>query len=584
MIIADDLNTMSPTFGYAHAQTPNIDRLARQGTTFYRAFCNQAWCGPSRTSFLTGLYPWHTGIGSSEGMPNPRTVLPNRPWLPKVFKDAGYITVGIGKVEHWPMPELWHEQVLTIEALTPWSYTGGYYAPGAPPRPASALRTQIPSPQVRGHSGDGQIQGWDSPDTDFLDGWATTVALNRLDTLKASGNPFFLAVGYYMPHAPYIVPQQYLDRYDPAQIPLAPEPPRNLQGLSWWQNPATTFIDRPPATPEERRRMIWAYLASVSYLDAQLGRLLDKMDQLNLWNDTIVVLLSDHGQMLGEHETAWSKFALFEESIRVPLIIAAPGTNGVGTVTRRTVSLVDLFPTLCDLAGVPLPAVTMDGRSLRPLLQNPNTPWPYPAFGMRDWSRYWTRAAGRVITTEDWRLSQWVDGHRALYDMRNDLQEVTNRAPNRPDIVTSLAALFPPSMTMGRTHFYLSHQAPEYYRRGDRDVDGAADYAELELPSLGFSPTISESNQVAEIIAQRAAFGLMSTQDVLDVSAEMNGILMGPAAGSNLVVNLRFQEAAILDTNWVAAQVLAVRTSNENVSVTLGIPTNDTLSIRFLAP
>jgi iduronate 2-sulfatase len=424
-ITADDLNNTLGCYGDPLVQSPNIDRLAKKGVRFDRAYCQFPLCNPSRSSFLTGLRPDHTRV--YENATQFRKNIPDVVTLPQTFQRAGYFVARVGKLYHYGVP---------LQIGTDGLDDGASWMKVVNPRG----RDRDDEPEifslVPGQFGAAlswlAAAGRDDEQTDAI---GAAAAIQLLEEHK--DKPLFLAVGFYRPHTPYVAPKRYFDLYPVAKIPVAQVPEKHRDGV-----PGAAFgsakKEQESMTDDQRREARRAYHAATTFMDAQVGRLLDALDRLQLANKTIVVFLSDHGYHLGEHGL-WQKMSLFEESTRVPLIIYDPRSKGNGHATGRTVELVDLHPTLADICGLEAPA-KLDGKSLRPLLDNPSAEWSKPAYtqvtrGTPTATGETTKKGqklimGRSVRTERWRYTEWNDGEegKQLYDHENDPQELKNLA------------------------------------------------------------------------------------------------------------------------------------------------------------
>ncbi len=410
-IVADDLNVNLGCYGHLVVKSPNIDRLAARGTWFAAAYCNYPVCNPSRVSFLSGRRPDTTGI--VDNVTPTRTFLKDTVMLPEHFRKNGYRTLKVGKIFHtgdgWEDPRSWDLDIRENSTSK------------KPPQ-AQILREQGPRGIVL-----------NAKDEDTWDGFVARKAAALMKEAAASGKPFFLAAGFRRPHAPYIAPQKYFALYDPAQLTPRLGPPEHLKNIP----PLAltyTFGDRAFPT-EAPGATIAGYYASITFMDAQVGLLLDALDRLNLSERTVIVFFGDHGYHLGEHGGLWHKMTLFDEGTRVPLIVAAPGRNP-GQVSRRLVELVDVYPTLCELCGLKQPE-GLEGLSVVPLLDRPERPWKQAVFTVV--SRGKTKKAtegldrnvmGRTALGERWRYTVWPDGGEELYDHQNDPYEYANLARN----------------------------------------------------------------------------------------------------------------------------------------------------------
>ncbi len=427
LIISDDLATTLGSYGFTSAKTPNLDALAARGVRFERAYCQLPHCNPSRSSFLTGLRPGTTRVTDNED--NLYTNLPGVMTMPRHFREHGYATARCGKIFHLGVPsgEESMDDPQAWDFGTPFQSELPY-----PPKRDSAVK-------VKTGKKDGlPWQEIPCADDDLVDGGHAKAAIGWLEQRDVS-KPFFLAVGFHRPHLPLVAPAKYFDLHplDAITLPDAPAddeadipaPARN------GSVPGYTLT----ATPDQRRAAIRGYLATVSYMDAQAGRLLAAITRLGVAEKTIVIFTSDHGWHLGEHGL-WHKRSLFEESARVPLIVSIPGMKTCGQATTGLVELLDLFPTLCDITGVPLLA-TLQGKSLRPLLDDPRATVHDAAFTQARRGKN-AELWGRSVRTARWRCTEWDEGRSGLelYDHEADPHEYTNLA-NDPRHAKTLAQL-----------------------------------------------------------------------------------------------------------------------------------------------
>lgn len=433
-LIADDLNNMVGCYGYSLAKTPNIDRLAAEGALFQRAYNQFPLCAPSRNSFLTGLYPGSTGVINNQLMF--RQMIPRHVSMPQAFRLAGYFVARVGKLYHYGVPR----SIGTDGADDPVSWEVKINPIGCD----RAIEEPDIFSLVPGQFG-ATLSWYASPRGDRLhtDGKVADEALWLLERCaRAESRPFFVAVGFYRPHTPYVAPKSYFELYPLDQVPLIK--PAEGEGEAYpWPALATRRKEEMAMTDDLRRQALQAYLASISFMDAQVGRVLHGLEQLGLKDRTIIVFTSDHGYHMGEHGL-YQKMSLFEESARVPLIMVVPGLTRPGSVIPAPVGLVDLYPTLAELCGVETPA-NLQGQSLVPMLRN-------PAEKGRGWAltQVTRRRAGREffgysIRTERYRYTEWDEGRegRELYDHEVDPQELVNRAndPNYSKVAEELAAL-----------------------------------------------------------------------------------------------------------------------------------------------
>lgn len=416
-LMADDLNTALSGFGHPQCRTPHLDALAQRGVKFENMHCQYPVCGASRASLMAGLYPYSTLTLGNEG--TLRGSMPDVVTLSQTFRRNGYHAVRIGKIYHMRIPF----EVIdgTAESDDPLSWNETFNMRG-PEQHAAGVSTNW-SPRDRGsQSFTGVIAAGD--DSLHADGMAADRAIRVLREVK--DRPFFLAVGFVRPHVPLVAPQKYFDLYDRAAM-VAPDVPSNDLDdvpaiIRGYKNNRTTY----GVTPELHKGLLQAYYASISYMDAQVGRVLDALDENGLADSTIVVFASDHGYLLGHHHK-FQKQHLFEESTRVPFIVSVPWLPSQhGRGTQHITELVDLYPTLTDLAKLPAPAA-LQGQSLVPLLQNTDTKsWA------KDAAFTISRSGGESLRTKDYRYTQWGFGGRGqeLYDLRTDPGEFTNQAKN----------------------------------------------------------------------------------------------------------------------------------------------------------
>jgi arylsulfatase A-like enzyme len=458
-LMSDDLNNALGCYGDPLAKTPNIDRLAARGMRFDRAYCSFPLCGPSRNSLLTGLYPNSTGIlGNGQVF---RQTIPSQLSLPQAFRQSGYFAARIGKLFHYNVPK-------SIG-------TNGHDDPGSwelelNPAGVDRLEEEREIFSLTPGSFGGTLSWFASPKsdeyhTDALMADDAEWVLQRC--AKRPERPFFLAVGFFRPHTPYVSPKKYFGMHPEADMPV-------VKGV------AEDQADIPPAalasykkeqdklTDDVRRQCRQAYYASVSFMDAQVGRVIAELDRLGLADNTIIVFTSDHGYHLGEHGL-WQKQSIFEESARVPLLVVAPGITAKGSVASSPVGQIDLFPTLAELCDVRAPE-NLQGQSLVPMLKDPSVSgrgWAItqvvrgggvrrfgasPAVGDNG-----KRFFGYSLRTPRWRYTEWDEGREGteLYDHDSDPRELKNLAKDAGHAKTvedlsrqlraAAKATFPPS-------------------------------------------------------------------------------------------------------------------------------------------
>lgn len=426
-IAVDDLRPQLGCYGFKSMHTPNIDRLASQGIVFERAYCMVPTCGASRASLMTGIRPARNRFVNY--LTWAEKDAPGITTLNTQFKNHGYYTLSNGKVFHHPTDnaEGWSEPAWRPKGIS-------WYQ-----RPENQKLHQ--QRQKNGNRKRGPAyESADVADEAYADGVLANRAIADLRRLKSKNHPFFLAVGFFKPHLPFIAPQKYWDLYDAESIQLpdnyhVPQDAPKEAIHSFGEMRAYAGIPpKGPVSDETARKLIHGYYACVSYTDAQIGKLLDELDRLGLSDNTIVVLWGDHGWNLGEH-TLWCKHCCFETSMHAPLIVKAPGIHG-GKKTSGLTEFIDIYPSLCELAGLPLPA-HLQGRSFVPLMKNPGLAWKTTAIG-----RY---RNGDTIRTDQYRFTEYTGNQgkfvsRMLYDHKVDGDEnrnISEQKVNKP-LVDSL--------------------------------------------------------------------------------------------------------------------------------------------------
>lgn len=428
-IAVDDMNCDLGCYGAKGMKTPNIDRLAARGVRFDRAYCQYPLCSPSRVSLMTGLRPDRTQVFDLN-KDFRKTSLPDVVTLPQAFRKNGYFAARVGKIFHYGNPG----QIGTDGLDDPASWNQRINPAGRDKREEDLLTNYTPK---RGLGSSLSFLAAEGTDAEQTDGMVAEAAIRLMEENK--DRPFFIAAGFYRPHCPYIAPKNYFELYPLDRIAVEIGAAGHLKrvpplALASCQPHPWFGVTRDQAAEAKR-----AYYATFSFVDALVGRLLDALERLELADRTVVVFWSDHGYHVGEHGL-FMKMSLFEESARVPMLIAAPGMRGNGKACERTVELVDLYPTLTDLCGVSAPS-DLDGASLRPLLDNPGSAWTRPAFTqlMRG------ATPGHSIRTERWRYTEWGNGRegRELYDHAADPREMNNLAddPAHASIVADLRSL-----------------------------------------------------------------------------------------------------------------------------------------------
>ena len=428
LIMADDLNDDMGTFGHPMVKTPNLDRLAARGVRFERAYTQFPLCSPSRVSLLTGLRPDTTKI--YELQTDFRTILPDVVTLPQMFRKNGYVAARVGKIYHYGNPG----QIGTSGLDDPASWDLVVNPSGVDKDEETKLTNLTPA---RGLGSALAYYASPAADEEHTDGKVASEVIALLE--KNKDRPFFIGAGFYRPHCPFIAPRKYFDMYPLDRIAAPKWSPGDVEKVpppAWFTTPPNWDVG-----DDGVRATIQAYYASISFLDANVGRVLDALDRLGLAGNTVVVFISDHGYLLGERGQ-WMKQMLFERSARAPLIIAGPGVTAKGQPSRRIVEFLDLYPTLADLSGVTPPS-GLHGRSLRPLLKDPRAAWTHPAVTqVRRGNAKEGFFMGSSVRTEHWRYVEWDEGKRGteLYDEAADPSELRNLAgdPARASVVAGL--------------------------------------------------------------------------------------------------------------------------------------------------
>lgn len=413
-IACDDLNTALGCYGHPQAKTPNMDRLAARGVRFERAYCQFPLCNPSRSSLLGGVRPDTSGI--YENATPLRKVFPDIVTLPQLFKNNGAYVARVGKMYHYGVPG----QIGTSGLDDEPSWTEVINPRGRDKDDEADVINFTPQRGLGSALAWMEAKGGDEEQTDGK------VAAETIRLLEAhKDKPFFIAAGFYRPHVPDIATKKYFALYPLDQMTLPVEPAghlTNVPPIALHPEPLNYGLE-----PEKLKTFKRAYLASVSFVDAQVGNVLDALDRLGLRDRTIVVFWGDHGWSLGEHGQ-WQKTLLFEESARVPLIIAPPDRKQ-GDVSPGVVELLDLYPTLADLCGLAAPK-TVEGRSLRRLLDAPHAEWKWHAITQQTRNHEGRRIMGYSIRVARWRYTEWDGGKlgRELYDHDADPHEWNNLA------------------------------------------------------------------------------------------------------------------------------------------------------------
>ena len=424
-LICDDLNTDLACYGHPQVKTPNIDRLASRGLRFDNAYCQFPLCGPSRASFMTGLYPDQTRIqGNAIRL---RERLPTVVSMSQMFRNKGWTATRIGKIYHYNVP---------ADIGTPGHDDPESWDDTSNPRGRDKDDESLVFSLKKGQFG--ATLSWlaaDGTDAEQTDGIAATEAVSRLKSYQKDQTPFFLAVGLYRPHTPFVAPRSWFDLYPLDEIEVPTVPPDYLKSIpAPARNTLRTHKEQIDLDPELARKAIQAYHASISFADAQVGRILDALEETGLASNTIIVFTSDHGYHMGEHGH-WQKRTLFDNGSRVPLIISAPGMTAKGETTACPAEMIDFYPTLADLCKLQ-PPTGLPGVSLAPLLVDPAARPRLDALTQL--------GDGYSLRTERYRYTEWgengADGNE-LYDHQSDPAELHNlaRDPSRSGIIAELA-------------------------------------------------------------------------------------------------------------------------------------------------
>ncbi|NQU86887.1 MAG: sulfatase [Mariniphaga sp.] len=426
-IAVDDLRPELGIYGASHIKSPNIDRLAESGIVFNRAYCNIPVCGASRASILSGIRPNRQRFLNYHCWQDKD--VPGVVSLPMHFKNNGYSTVSLGKIYHhikdgqgsWE--RAWHPKAKNNSGWRDY-------------RNAENLVIEEGG-TTRGYP----YENADVPDNAYFDGRIADEAIKQLADSKNSGEPFFLAVGFLKPHLPFNAPQKYWDMYDPESIELPdfmgkPDGAPDECMHTFGELRAYKSIPEEGEVPESiAKKLIHGYYACVSYTDAQIGRVLNQLEEMGLAENTIVILWGDHGWHLGEHGL-WCKHCNFEKVLHTPLILRAPGKKS-NQKTEALVEYVDVYPTLCELAGLPLP-FHLQGNSMAPLLDDPLQPWKDAVFAR------WIR--GETVITKEHTYTEWFNDNsgdlvsKMLYNLKVDPEETVNisDSPENKSLVQSL--------------------------------------------------------------------------------------------------------------------------------------------------
>lgn len=475
-ISIDDLNDwISPLEGHPQVITPNFDMLAESGIMFTNGYCSQAVCTASRNSLLSGIRPSTSGwyYSTRSYSENYEEVMKDHYMLPEYFKNNGYSTYSVGKISHrgesdfrdktdlyWTeyAPHFWDDMEENIKA-NGYGYGGAKFYPF--PENGGRLLQYYKSNDSLKHLVDdvkhsltgGPVEGDQIPEKGMYDEQIADWAINKIN--EDHDKPFFLAVGFLRPHVPFTAPKKYFDMYDPDTLVMPEVPENEMEDIpdigkaiahgNWTPRGGWYDINQIPGYWTE---LVHSYLACVTFVDDQMGRVLEALKESGQWENTIIVLWSDHGQHLGEKKH-FRKQALWEEATKVPMYFKLPGGKNGGEVSNQVVSLLDIYPTLTDLCNLPMPE-SVEGTSLTPLLEDPSIMWEKPV--INTW--YYKNHA---IRSNDWRYIRYRDGSEELYDHKNDPGEHVNLAnnPEYADIVEEHKKWFPEydALPSGMTEF-----------------------------------------------------------------------------------------------------------------------------------
>lgn len=441
-ITIDDLNNDLGVLGVDYVHTPHLDDYAGESRLFSRHYIQVPSCGPSRAALLRGKRPTDNAF-----IPNSAILNTHEQWgsqsLPRLFRDNGYTTLALGKITHYPgglagagwaeapeeLPGAWDR--IWVPEGTPWQTPQDMmhgYANGVPRDRGSSF-----------HEGSPTWEAYDGPDTAYPDGWVADQAIQVLEELSRSDEPWFFGVGFFKPHLPFAAPKKYFDLYDPRDMPVPPDTLSHPSPSSWHSsNEMFISYGQHPGHPQTddayARQLRLAYAASTTYADAQVGKVLRAFKRLGLDENTIVVIWSDHGFALG-HQGIWGKHSLYEVSLKAPLMIRYPGMKRPGEISDAIVEAVDIYPTLTDLAGLQAPP-GLHGNSLRPQLEDPGLASSKPAFAFRGGGQ-------NSVRTDEWRLIMHLDGEDVagyeLFDFRENPDGLRRDPDEYPTVVRDLS-------------------------------------------------------------------------------------------------------------------------------------------------
>jgi iduronate 2-sulfatase len=431
-IMADDFRPELASYG-SPAITPNLERLAKRGVQFTRAYCQQAVCNPSRSSMLTGRRPdtlriWNNSVHFRELNPDVETI-------PQWFKEHGYDTRCVGKIFHnWHTKQHGDRQSWSTDEFLHYANHGD-----DTPHVQGEVPPNLSTANVRMYGQVGICECRDVPDEAYYDGRVAAEAVRVLGEINKQ-EPFFLAVGFWKPHAPFNAPKKYWDLYDRHNLPkLNPARPEGAPNIAFHNSTEVLGPVGQQPTLNEEQIMEWrqGYFANISYMDAQLGKVLDALDKNGLADKTIITFVGDHGYHIGEH-TLWGKTSNFEYDARVPFFICVPGTKHAGEQTKALTEQIDFFPTLTELCHLPKPS-GIEGVSLVPVLDDPSKSVQSAAFTQHPRPAYYDRepggqpsAMGYTVRTEHVRYTEWIDWKtkqvvaKELYDDAQEPAELKN--------------------------------------------------------------------------------------------------------------------------------------------------------------
>ncbi len=479
-IAIDDLRPELGCYGETAIISPNIDRLSATGVTFNRAYCQLAVCNPSRASIMTGLRPDTLKVWDLET--DFRDTVPDVQTIPQTFRKYGYYAVSYGKIfhnprpdniswdepHHWPKSSLWSDEAIARRR----AYQERMRAEGRSEAAIARIRAQA-------------TEIVDKADNEIIDGAIAEQAIRAMRRLAKRPQPFFLAAGFIRPHLPFVVPRKYWELYREDAIPIATNPflPRDAPPFAmntmyelrdYWDFAGTPTPLEGSLSVEQQRRLKHGYYASVSYVDALVGRMLAELEDLGLAENTVVVLWGDHGWKLGEHNS-WCKQSNYEIDARVPLIIRAPGAKGNGQASDALVEFVDVYPTLCDLAGLPRPD-HLEGKSMAPLLSRPAGTIKPAAFNQFRRTHGGAPLMGYAMRTDRYRYVEWQNRitrevvATELYDQREDPQENTNIAGAYHDLTKKLSQQMWATLPQPPDYEPPRKKRPQAFFRNDLDV------------------------------------------------------------------------------------------------------------------